>query len=553
MEIINIENLRFKYILNDQEALSGVNLKVNEGDFVVICGASGCGKSTLIRHLKKELIPYGTSTGKVLYQNKPIVGMDLKASATNIGYVMQNPENQIVTDKVWHELAFGLENIGEKREVIQRRVAEMANFFGLHLLFREDSAKLSGGQKQILNLAATMVLQPKVLILDEPTSQLDPIAAVEFLDNLKKINDEFSTTIILVEHRLEEVFKIANKVVVMDKGTIIAQGHQYEIAQKVKAINPNSNFLKAIPTPSKVALALALDERMPLTIKEGKKYLDYHFPKPKIKKLEINEVAGDKKIIIEMKNVYYRYSKDSEDILKGVNLTIHKNEIYALLGGNGAGKTTTINNIVGLATPYRGKILIDNVNIRKNRNHLANNYIAYLPQNPALLFSKDSVMEEFETNDDETKKYLEQLLVEFKVKHLLKQHPYDLSGGEQQKIALIKILLKKPKIILLDEPTKGLDATAKFHLATILKDLIKQDYTIVIVSHDIEFCAQHTTKCAMFFDGTIISEEIPRKFFKDNSFYTTAAAKMSRFTFDNTILCEDVIALCRQNLQPKQK
>ena len=556
MEIINIKDLNFKYVLGHENTLNNINLKVNEGDFVVICGDSGCGKSTLIRHLKKELAPYGTREGEVLYKDTSIYDMDLRTSATSIGYVMQNPENQIVTDKVWHELAFGLENIGMDHQTIRRKVAEMANFFGIHTLFREESDNLSGGQKQILNLAATMLLQPNVLILDEPTSQLDPIAAVNFIDILKKINDEFSTTIILVEHRLEEVFKVANKVVVMDQGSILAQGHQYEIAQKIKKIDPNNNFLSAIPTPARVALALNIDntEVIPLTIKEGKKYLNIHFPNPQKTRIEKNENLLSNESIVEMKNVYFRYEKDQPDILRGVNLTVYKNEIYCILGGNGAGKTTTINNIAGLFKPYRGKIIIDGVDANKNRNKLDNNYLAYLPQNPTLLFSKDNVKEELEydlAKDNED--YLATLIDDFKIAHLLDQHPYDISGGEQQKVAIIKILLKKPHIILLDEPTKGLDATAKLHLANMLKDLTKKDYTMIIVSHDIEFCAQHASRCAMFFDGEIVSEDQPRNFFKDNNFYTTAAAKMSRSIFENAVLCEDVISLCQQNLQLKQK
>ncbi|MDL2211748.1 ATP-binding cassette domain-containing protein [Erysipelotrichaceae bacterium OttesenSCG-928-M19] len=550
MEIITIKDLKFKYILNDENTLNGVNLTINEGDFVVICGDSGCGKSTLIKHLKKELTPYGTREGSIKYYNEEISAMDLYTSATNIGYVMQNPDNQIVTDKVWHELAFGLENIGVERQIIRRRVAEMANFFGIHTLFREESDTLSGGQKQILNLAATMLLQPNVLILDEPTSQLDPIAAVEFIDILKKINDEFATTIILVEHRLEEVFKVANKVIVMDQGRILAEGNQYEIAQKVKEIDENSTFFSAIPTPARVALALDLTERMPLTIKEGRRFLNYYFKQPLVTTIDKNGVELSNEVIVEMKNVYFRYVKDQDDILRGVNLKVYKNEIYCLLGGNGAGKTTTINNIAGLAKPYRGKILIDGIDVIKNKSYLDNNYLAYLPQNPTLLFSKDSVKEELESDiSEETKEYLNNLIAEFKIEHLLGQHPYDLSGGEQQKVAIIKILLQHPKIILLDEPTKGLDATAKLHLANLLKDLTTKDYTIIIVSHDIEFCAQHASRCAMFFDGEVVSEDKPRIFFKDNNFYTTAAAKMSRSIFDNAILCEDVIDLCQQNLQ----
>ena len=548
MEIINIENLSFKYALSEENALDNINLYINEGDFVLICGESGCGKSTLIKHLKKELAPFGTRQGTIKYYDKLVSEMDIKESATSIGFVMQNPDNQIVTDKVWHELAFGLENINLDPQTIRRRVAEIASFFGIHHLFREDSANLSGGQKQLLNLAATMILQPKVLVLDEPTSQLDPISAVEFLDNLKKINEEFATTIIIVEHRLEDVFKLANRVILMDNKTILVDSNQYDIANKIKEIDQNHRFLNALPTPTKIALSLNSNEKLPITIKDGRLFLKKHFTNAKYKRIDIKKEEISDKVAIELKNVYFRYEKDSVDILRGLNLSIYQNELFCILGGNGAGKTTTINNIAGLNKPYRGKIFIDGINIIKNKSYLDNNYLAYLPQNPTLLFSKDSVIEELNSElKDDSKDYLDELISEFKIGHLLIQHPYDLSGGEQQKVALIKILLKKPKIILLDEPTKGLDYSAKEHLASILKDLIKQNYTIVIVSHDIEFCALHASRCALFFDGDIISSATPNEFFIDNDFYTTAAAKISRSIFDNTITSEEVIALCLKN------
>lgn len=556
MEIITVKDLSFKYILSDHDVINKVNLKVNEGDFMVICGESGCGKTTLLRHLKKELTPYGTTTGEVLYQDKPLIEIDLKTSATNIGYVMQNPDNQIVTDKVWHELAFGLENIGEKRTLIKRRVAEMANFFGLNELFRMDSDVLSGGQKQVLNLASTMLLQPKVLILDEPTSQLDPIAAVEFIDNLKKLNDEFSITIILVEHRLEEIFKVANKVVVMDKGEIIAQGNPYTIAREVKKVNTGHSFLSALPTPMKVALSLNLEDELPLTIKEGKQYLKKYFNNASITRLNDRQENILEKEIISLKNVYFRYQKNEDDILRGVNLNVYQGELYCLLGGNGTGKTTTINNIVGLNRPYRGKVLINQEDINKRGNKLPDDFIGYLPQNPTLLFARDSVkadllsvFSEKQQRDESVKQELNNLITSFKIQDLLEQHPYDLSGGEQQKVALIKILLKKPQLLLLDEPTKGLDASAKTHLASLLNDLRVQGITIMIVSHDIEFCAEYGTRCAMFFDGEVISEDYTHEFFKDNNFYTTAATKLSRDIFEDTILCQDVIKLCQANLK----
>lgn len=557
MEIINIKDLSFQYILSDKISLNNVSLSINTGDFMVICGDSGCGKSTLLKQLKKELTPNGYSKGSATYKGVEIKDMDTRSSATSIGFVMQNPDNQIVTDKVWHELAFGLENIGEDTQVIRRRVAEMANFFGIQDLFREDSDSLSGGQKQLLNLASTMILQPDVLILDEPTSQLDPIAGIEFVDILKKINDEFGTTIVIVEHRLDEVFKVANRVVLMDKGSILAQGSPYDIALKVKEIKPESNFFLSLPTPTLVANALPVQlEYLPVSIKEGKIFLNKMFANAKERKYEYTEKIHGGNEIVKLENIYFRYEKDQDDILRGVNLSVKEGEFYAMLGGNGAGKTTTINNIAGILKPYRGKIKICGNDINKKGHKLPPYFIGYLPQNPTLLFSKDSVIEELK-DDIKTKEKiypnikqdLEKLIEEFRIGYLLEQHPYDISGGEQQKVAMVKILLNKPSIMLLDEPTKGLDAYSKKELAYYLTKLRDQGITIMMVSHDVEFCAAHSDRCAMFFDGDVISVERPREFFKDNSFYTTAAAKLTRGIFENTILSKDVIDLCLANLK----
>lgn len=215
MALLQIENLSFRYPKSERLALDSVTLNIHAGDFVVVCGESGCGKTTLLKLLKRELAPAGEKNGSISYNELLQEELDPRVSAHEIGYVLQNPDNQIVTDKVWHELAFGLENLGIPTQVIRRRVGEMASYFGIQDWFRRNTDELSGGQKQLLNLAAVMVMQPKILILDEPTSQLDPIAAADFIATLQKLNRELGLTILLVEHRLEEVFPIADKVLFM--------------------------------------------------------------------------------------------------------------------------------------------------------------------------------------------------------------------------------------------------------------------------------------------------------------------------------------------------
>ena len=226
--MIEIKNLTFSYPEQEKQTLKNINLTVNDGEFIVLCGPSGCGKSTLLRQMKSVLAPHGRREGSISFDGVDLNDMGEREQSSKIGFVQQSPDNQIVTDKVWHELAFGLESLGCDTPTIRRRVAEMASFFGIQTWFYKNVTELSGGQKQLLNLASIMVMQPKVLILDEPTSQLDPIAASDFLATLGKINRELGTTIILTEHRLEEAFPLADRAVVMDKGEIICTDYTHD-------------------------------------------------------------------------------------------------------------------------------------------------------------------------------------------------------------------------------------------------------------------------------------------------------------------------------------
>ncbi|MDR1781711.1 MAG: ATP-binding cassette domain-containing protein [Bacilli bacterium] len=541
MALINIKNLSFKYPHSNKLALDNINLSIDEGDFVLICGSSGCGKTTLLSHLKKELIPVGESSGEVLFYSEAIKDMDKFQSAINIGYLMQNPDAQIISDKVWHQLAFGLENIGTKASVIRRKVAETSNFFGIQDLFRQETTTLSGGQKQIVNLATILLLNPKVLVLDEPTSQLDPLAVSDFLECLRKVNEELSTTIIMVEHRLEQVLSIASKVVVMDKGKIIGLNSPTKIAFDIKEIDSKHTFLQALPTSMRLALDLDITSSLPLNIKEGKKLLRDNFKYDCFEEEE-KEILS-KKVKVELKNLYFRYDKKDNDILRKTSLKIYEHQLFCLLGNNGAGKSTLINCLVGISKPYRGQVKIDNIPLAKSKTKMA-----YLPQNPTLLFSKDSVLEELTYQSKANNNTIMSYAEAFELIPLLEQHPYDISGGQQQKLALVKLLLLEPEILILDEPTKGLDYVNKRYLAYVLKKLIKQGLTIIMVSHDIEFCANFGDECAMLFDGEIVSQEDARTFFKDNNFYTTATVKLTRNIFDNTIIYKDVLALCHKQL-----
>jgi len=525
-----IENLTFTYPNRENPALEGINLSIERGAFLVLCGPSGCGKTTLLRQLKPSIAPHGMMHGTIYFDGIRLDHLSARDAAEKIGFVLQSPDNQIVTDKVWHELAFGLESLGLKTPEIRLRVAEMASFFGIQTWFHKPVTELSGGQKQLLVLASVMALQPTALILDEPTSQLDPIAAGEFLGTVAKINRELGVTVILTEHRLEEAFLLASRAVVMNKGHIISDGAPREVGLHLQK-QDNSMFL-AMPTPMRVWMACDGTGTAPITARDGAMWLETQTIKN-----EIEEIAAlpSLKKAVELKDVWFKYEKNLLDVVKGLNFKAHYGEITAILGGNGTGKTTTLTLIAGLNKPYRGDIYTDT-------------QVYALPQNPQTLFVAKTVRDDLLeiltgqklSKSDKASKlaHIEKLC---RLEVLMDSHPYDLSGGEQQRAALAKVLLLQPKILLLDEPTKGLDAEYKQIFAAILRKLTDDGAAVVLVSHDVEFCAEYTDRCGLFFDGNIVTENTPREFFSGNSFYTTTANRMARTTLPLAITARDII------------
>lgn len=548
MEILQIKNLSFTYPKANQKALDSINISVKKGEFVLVCGASGCGKTTLLRLLKNEIAPFGEKHGEIIYNGTSLESLDKRKSACEIGFVGQNPDEQIVTDKVWHELAFGLENAGVEQSVIRRRVGEMANFFGIHNWYHSKTDELSGGQKQLLNLASVMVMQPKILLLDEPTSQLDPIAAADFISTLRKLNREFGLTVILVEHRLEEVFPIVDRVVTMENGGVLFCDTPREVSKKMKG-----HPLEAgLPGAVRIFNRLDISAECPLTVREGKLFLEEHFS-DKSGRVVDKESLAPRETILEAKGLRFRYEKKLPDVINELELKVGRGEILSVLGGNGSGKTTMLNILAGLDKPYKGKVKLNGKKISEYKGgSLYRHSLAVLPQNPKTVFLKDRVYEDFcemlevmGVPDSEHKSRINTAASRFGVEKLLDKHPYDLSGGEQQKCALCKLLLTEPQILLLDEPTKGFDAASKLILSDLLFDLRKEGRTVLIVTHDVEFAASVSDRCALFFDGKIISEGTPNSFFSENNFYTTAASRISRELFTGAVLCEDVVSCCK--------
>lgn len=509
--------------------------------------------------------------------------MSNREQSQRIGYVLQNPDNQIVTDKVWHELAFGLESLGYSNADIRIRVAEMASYFGIQDWFYKNVSELSGGQKQLLNLASIMAMHPDMLILDEPTSQLDPIAASDFLETVKKINRDLGTTIILTEHRLEEVFPSADRVVVMDEGQILCVGTPPKIGEELK--KRNHEMFLAMPVPMQVYAKVESEQPCPITVRDGRKWLDIVCKKKGISPAnasssyrkesdsqkgkssfsKITEKFKEKKedIILACDDLWFRYDKELPDVVKGLSFSLKRGEFFALLGGNGTGKSTTLSLLSRLRKPYRGKVLLEGKDIRRySDKELFRNFLGVLPQNPQSLFVKKSVELELfemvggvkEKKDEEyqlamdKKDAVEGIIKVTHLEELLHRHPYDLSGGEQQRLALAKILLLRPKLLLMDEPTKGLDSYFKKEFAGILALLKEQGVTVFMISHDIEFCASYADRCGLFFDGNIVACGTPGEFFAGNNFYTTAANRMARRYFPMAVTGEDVVECLKKGV-----
>lgn len=559
MECYAIKNLTFAYPEQERKVLDDITINIEQGQFVVLCGPSGCGKTTLLRQLKTILSPHGVISGSIYFEGTALDELNQQEQSARIGFVLQSPENQIVTDKVWHELAFGLESLGYDTPTIRLRVAEMASFFGIQNWFYKDVAELSGGQKQILNLAAIMAMQPSVLILDEPTSQLDPIAASDFLATVGKINREFGTTVILTEHRLEEALSMADRAIVMDDGKIIADSNPKEVGQTLR--KKNHKMFIAMPVPIQVYAGIDNNFECPITVREGRQWLDNFAKENEVKAIDesVKREITHAKPSVEVKEAWFKYEKDLPDVVKGVSIEAYPGELLAILGGNGTGKTTTLSLMSGLNRPYRGSVMIHNREIHTIADsEKYNGLLGVLPQNPQSLFVKKTVEgdlyemlkgRKLSKNEQQRRIYKISQLCE--LTHLMGQHPYDLSGGEQQRAALAKILLLEPEILLLDEPTKGMDAEFKQTFAGILKRLLKKGVTVIMVSHDIEFCAKYADCCALFFDGAIVTKERPKEFFSGNSFYTTAANRMARHRLPFAVTAEDVIKACGGTVQPE--
>ena len=544
MENFIFQDVSFAYPEQVKHALYNISFGVEQGEFLILCGPSGCGKSTLLKQLKTCLAPHGVRSGNIFFKGEPLEEVKERIQAQEIGVVLQSPENQVVTDKVWHELAFGLESLGYDTPAIRRKVAEVAAFFGIEHWFYKNVRELSGGQKQLLSLASVMAMGPKILILDEPTAQLDPIAAADFLALLGKINRELGITIILTEHRLEEAFPFATRVMVMEKGKIVCDDTPEKVGLHLREMD--SSMFLAMPTAMRVWAAVETKLKCPITVRDGSDFLNERKKEKAMISLEEEEKGCScEEVTLQCQELWFRYEKDSADVIKVFSISLHKGEFYAILGGNGAGKTTALKVISGLRSAYRGEIKISGK-------------VGVLPQNPQTLFVKRTVREdlfealqELKISKEEKEVQVAQVVAICGLADFLDRHPYDISGGEQQRAALAKVLLTAPDLLLLDEPTKGLDAEFKVVFADIVQKLTSQGVSVLMVSHDVTFCAEYTHRCGLFFDGCIIAEGTPREFFSGNQFYTTPANRMARHLLPEAVTVNDIIQCCGGRVKEK--
>lgn len=527
MEILSCKNVAFKYNESTGYALSDCTFSVKKGEKVMLCGASGSGKSTLLRLLKREVSPRGELSGEIDLIGKAATELSDRESAEKIGFVMQDPDSQTVCDKVSSELAFGLESFGVPSKEIQSRVGEMAAFFGIEPLYDRDISTLSGGQKQLVSLCSIMVTDPDILLLDEPTAQLDPVAAKELLSILDRLNKEMGVTVIIAEHDPEELFDSCDKILYLSNGKTAFFDTPAKAA-KYFAQNDLEGFL---PETAKVFAGLCSD--LPLNVRQGRARLE-NLVTEDTPQTDESTAESTEPYALECKNIWQRYEEDSPDILKGCDLAVKKGECYGLLGSNGGGKSTLLRVVCGLCKPYMGAVSLFGKKQKAYKNgSLFREMLAFLPQEPVTMFVKESVREDLLQSADENavKKIAERMEIE----PLLDRHPWDLSGGEIQKCAFAKILLADPKIIVLDECTKGMDSFAKKALGDVLESLKAEGRTILLVTHDLEFAAENCERCGLLFDGKIAAEDNAVRFFSRNRFYTTAAARLTRGFFSGAV------------------
>lgn len=552
MALLEVENLTYYYGGVNKPALCRVNLEINEGEFVLLVGGSGCGKSTLLRALS-GLVPDfygGRISGRVCCQGKNVRDWDKKKLAGEIGFIFQDPEQQLVMTNVEREIAFGLENIGIGLAEMKRRVAEVMDFLNVASLKKMSTYDLSGGQKQTVVLASILAMQPKVLLLDEPTSQLDPVAAEELLTNIRRMNEDLGLTVVLVEQRLERCFHLAQRVLIMEEGRLINNSSPQEAVWF--GLQRKSPFLPPLPR----FFACAKSTVIPLTVSEGRQKLRSMWSGMRSAgSLSGGDTEVHRKLVHEpdkllaISNISFSYPGAWEPALKDISLQVRAGEFLALIGENGGGKSTLLKNICGLLRPQKGKIVLHGKNISKTRVDELAGTVGYLSQNPNDYLFHDTVYQEvafgLSVRGIKSGDLLEKTLQKLALAHVKDANPRDLSGGERQRVALASVLVLKPQLLLLDEPTRGLDSLLKEKLGLILLDLLADGVAIIMVTHDIEFVSEYVHRVLLMFDGEIVADGKKRQVMNNSLYYASQINKLFRGFYDGVITLQDALDLIK--------
>ncbi|AZV57182.1 ABC transporter ATP-binding protein [Clostridium sp. AWRP] len=540
MSYIEINNLNFTYPLEKKRSLKDINLSLEKNDFLLIAGRSGSGKSTLARAIIGTVPNFygGTIGGEIKIDGKDVGNMSHKDRAENITMVFQDPERQLMMNKVHREIAFGLENVGADEDVIKRRVYEALQFTGILHLANRDVTSLSGGEKQKVAVASALVYMPRCIILDEPTSQLDPSSAEEMLNLVKKINEELGITVIVIEQRVNRWFDTVDSIAIMNDGKL-------KLFDDKKDFYYNCDERQFMFMPDYLKFFKKNNfKSMPKDFKDARvKILNTDFS------LKNEEKAADKEtnesVILFTKKLNCKY--DNKEVLENLNFEIKNGEFISIMGANGAGKSTLLKCIMGLKD-YEGTIKLYDKNVKKMNIREVAHHVGYVSQNPNDYLSKDSVYEEIKFTMDNYGIYdedtIENVLRELEIYELREKNPRDLSGGQRQRVAIASILVLRPEIILLDEPTRGLEGELKDKLGKLLQNLNEKGTTIILVTHDTDFASKFCRRYMIMFNGSIVADGSKEKVLGDGIFYTTSINKLLRDKDKNIFTLEDALRRC---------
>jgi energy-coupling factor transport system ATP-binding protein len=524
-----LERVSFRYPDRDEPVLRDVDWTVPEGAYVLVAGASGSGKSTLLRCLN-GLVPHfsgGRFGGSVSVRGLDTRIYGPRSLSRTVGFVFQDPESQLVTNRVEDELAFGMEQLGVPPLTMRKRVEEVLDLLGIAALRYRDPATLSGGERQRVAVAAALAIQPRLLVLDEPTSQLDPWGAEDVLTALTHLNEDLGLTVVLAEHRLERVIGHADRLRILDRGEVL-EGTPREV---LSTCDPAL-------TPPIVRLGRTLGwTPLPLTIKEGRAKVATDVRQPRSP--EPLAPRPDAPPVVELRRVSAAYGKRA--VLNEIDLEVRPGELVALMGRNGSGKTTLLRSIIGFHRPAFGRVVIAGRDAtRTDPAELAAD-VGYLPQRPTSLLFRETVREELAfTLKNHRRPGLDpdQLLAELELGHLADRHPRDLSAGEQERVALAAILVAAPRVLLLDEPTRGMDYLRKQTLARLLHRLRDSGTAILVATHDVELVAALATRVVLLGDGEIVADGSPREVLSGS---LTFATQINKLYGDGILTVEDVL------------